>query len=141
MAILAVIVVVVSPLVPLNRIFGDDEDRFEDHLASMKDRLEYSFGSDVPAGAYRSKDDAGGGTRTIQLPEQQAESGGISRISDVIGTVATPNLCGRDSDGKNTASVRNVTDSIQYASGAGGSEPGKTTAVEVVGASQVKCGQ
>ena len=141
MAILALIVVVVSPLVPLNRIFGDDEDRFEDHLVNMKDRLEYSFESGKQAGSYRPEDGSGDGTRIAQQSEQQAESGGISRISDVIGTVATPNLCGRDSDGTNTASVQNVTDSIQYASGAGGSEPGKTTAVEVVGASQVKCGQ
>ncbi|MDQ4063385.1 MAG: hypothetical protein M3122_05685 [Actinomycetota bacterium] len=141
MAMLAVIVVVVSPLLPLNRIFGDEEDHFEDHLASLNDHLEYSFESGKPAESYRPEDGSGDGTRIAQQPEQQAESGRVSRISDILSTAATPDLCSRDSGETNAASARNVTDSIQYASGEGGFEPGEATGVEVVGASEVECSQ
>jgi hypothetical protein len=139
-AILAVIVVVASPLLPLNRIFGDDEDRFEDHLDSLKDRLEYSFGSGKLAEAHRSEDDSDDGTGIARQPAQQAESRDISRISDVVGTVPNPNQCVGDSGGANTASARNATGTIQYASSTGGFGPEKAAGLEVVNASEVKCG-
>lgn len=137
-AVLAVIVVVAFPFIPLDRVFVNDEDRLEDRLARLENRLEYGLETGKPAEAYSVVDRAEDGdvAGIARQPEQETGSGDASRADSVL-TVANPNQCFEDPAGANTGNARNAPDGTRCVPGSGVA----STGLELAGATAAECDQ